>query len=284
MRALGGAVVVAVLLGACGGSAPEASNDPQFPSGSLSIVANADIAVGPARLTVAVAEGDGTRLGSPEDVIAVEVAPADQPEMRQRADAAFVWIIDDAFGLYRADFDFDRPGLWSLTVVPAEGPPLDPTLFAVNDDNIAPGVGDAAPLVATPTADLAALSEITTDPDPDPRFYEVSLDVAAVSGSKTVAVFSTPAFCRTATCGPVLDQAKRIAPGYPDVNFVHIEIYTGFNDPDFVPDADHLAAPVTAAGWNLPSEPWVFVVDEAGVITHRFEGVVDPIELRDALS
>jgi hypothetical protein len=63
-----------------------------------------------------------------------------------------------------------------------------------------------------------------------------------------------------------------------------VEIYAGFNKPDFVPDGDHLAPAVTIAGWNLPSEPWVFVIDEAGVISHRFEGVMDPAELVAALN
>lgn len=79
-------------------------------------------------------------------------------------------------------------------------------------------------MVPTPTASTAVLEEITTDPAPDVRFYQLSLDQAARSGTRTVAVFSTPAFCRTATCGPMLDQVKDLAPSYPDLNFVHVEI------------------------------------------------------------
>lgn len=283
MRAPLLALTACVLAAACGTAEPAASGDAPLPSGAIAVIANADIAVGEGRLLVAVAESDGSRLGSPADAIAVEVAPADQPELRQRAEGIFTWIIEDAFGLYRTDFVFDRPGIWNVTVVPASGRPLDPTFIQVREDTVAPGVGDAAPSVPTPTATTALLEEITTDPEPDERFYELSLDQASKSGAKTVAVFSTPAFCRTATCGPMLDQVKVLAPGYPDVNFVHVEIYTGFNESDFVPDGDHLAPAVTATGWNLPSEPWVFVIDEAGVISHRFEGIMDPVELVAAL-
>jgi hypothetical protein len=284
MRLVFAALSFTMLVAACGGSDEAGSDAAQFPDGAISVVANADVAIGPSRLIVAVAGSDGRRLGSPDDVIAFEVAPADQPALRQRADGVFVWIIEDAFGLYRAEFNFDRPGVWSVTVVPREGPPLEPSFFAVKEDTVAPGIGDLAPIVATPTAAEFAVEDITTDPEPELRFYELSLDAAARSGRTTVAVFSTPAFCRTATCGPLLDQTKQLAPDYPDVNFVHVEIYTGFNEPDFVPDGDHLAPPVTAEGWNLPSEPWVFVIDEAGVVTHRFEGVMDPAELRAALA
>ena len=276
--------LIVCVVAACGNAESVASGDTQLPSGTIAVVANADIAVGEGRLLVAIAESDGSRLGSPADEIAIEVAPADQPELRQRAEGAFTWIIEDAFGLYRGEFVFDRPGIWNVTVVPASGRPLEPTFIQVREDTIAPGIGDPAPPVPTPTAATALLEEITTDPAPDERFYELSLDQASRSGAKTVAVFSTPAFCRTATCGPMLDQVKAIAPDYLDVNFVHVEIYTGFNEPGFVPDGDHLAPAVTANGWNLPSDPWVFVLDEAGVISHRFEGVMDPAELVAALS
>jgi hypothetical protein len=276
-------LIVCVVAAACGSAESQATGDSQLSAEAVAIVANADIAVGEARLLVAVAESDGSRLGSPTDAVAIEVAPADQPELRQRADGLFTWIIEDAFGLYRAEFDFDRPGIWNVVVVPAGERPLEPTVIQVREDNIAPGIGDAAPTVPTPTVATAGLEEITTDPEPDVRFYTLSLDQAAQSGAKTVAVFSTPAYCRTATCGPMLDQVKHLAPSYPDLNFVHVEIYAGFNEPDFLPDGDHLAPVVTAAGWNLPSEPWVFVIDETGVISHRFEGIMDPAELVAAL-
>ncbi len=283
MRLVGPVVAIVLAAAACGGAQEPASQHvAQFPAESISIVANVDIALGSSRLLVAVAKGDGGRLGSPLDAIALEVAPVDQPELRQRADGVFVWIIEDSFGLYRADFDFDRSGIWTVTVVPGSGELLEPTFFAVGEDTIAPGVGDLAPTVKTPTAQSTPLAEITTDPNPDPRFYEISLDEAVRSGTTTVAVFSTPAFCRTATCGPLLDQAKELAPGYPEVNFVHVEIYAGFNEPDFVPDGDHLAPPVI--GWSLPTEPWVFVIDETGVVTHRFEGILDAVELHAALA
>jgi len=282
MKPLVASVILVGVLASCGGlEEPNNTGGTGLPSGAISIVANADLAVGRSRLLVAVAESDGARLGSPDQKVAIEVAPAEQPELRQRTEGIFTWIIEDAFGLYRAEFDFDRPGAWNVTVVPQSGRPLTPSMILVGEDTSAPNVGDPAPAVATPTVGESALDEITTDPEPDPRFYQMSLDDAVKSGGTTVLVFSTPGFCRTATCGPMLEQTKVVARGYPDVNFVHAEIYVGFNKPDFVPDSEHLAPSVTA--WGLPSEPWVFVVDGRGVITHRFEGVMDPTELVSAL-
>lgn len=271
--------LLSVLIAGCGSATPAA----QEGQDAFAIVANADIAVGSGRLLVGIVGPDGERVGSPDHPVAIEVAPANQPEARQRDNGAFMWIVEPAFGLYRATFDFDRAGAWLLTVVPPSGIPLPATSFIVNETSIAPAIGERAPQVETPTVTDAPLDAITTDPNPDPRFYTISLDEAIGSGRSTVAVFSTPAYCNTAACGPMLEQTKQISAIHPDVNYIHIEIYEGWNEADFVPDGDHLAPAVGPSGWNLPTEPWVFVIDENGIITHRFEGVMDPSELTAAL-
>ncbi len=269
---------------ACGGSSST------FPKDAVVVRVNSEIAVGAERILLAIAQPDGTRLGSPDRAVRIEVAPDEDPSRVQRADGTFMWTIPESAGFYRAVFDFDRPGLWQVTVLPESGEPLETILIQVGDDRCrlpdvgapcAPRVGEQAPSLATPTLDKATLQDLTTDPDPDERFYELSLDAALTNGRPSVIVFATPAYCRTATCGPILANVKLVAAEYPDVNFVHIEIYTGLRDPDFAPDPAHLAPAVAA--WALPSEPWVFVTDGDGVITARFEGAVDPEELGEHL-
>lgn len=103
---------------------------------------------------------------------------------------------------------------------------------------------------------------------------------AFTSGDKTVVVFAMPAFCVSATCGPVLEVVNSVKPEYPDVNFTHVEVYTDLSAPDFAPTPDHLAPAVGPDYWRLPSEPWVFVVDGAGRIAVRFEGSLTPDDLR----
>ena len=87
----------------------------------------------------------------------------------------------------------------------------------------------------------------------------------------------------TATCGPILNTVKSRANAYPDTNFIHIEVYTGFNKPNFAPDPSHLAPAAGATYWNLVAEPWVFVIDEGGIVRARFEGAMTPLELAAAL-
>ncbi len=288
IRSAAFAGVLALVVAACGsnaasesgaGSSTVAGGEATFPADSFSIVANADIGVGRSRVLFGILEGGGRRLGSPTDGVTISVSHTESPDVVQTETAIFTWIIEGAFGLFRAEFDLGSPGLWRAVVVPEAGDPLPPTGFNVLADTAAPALGEAAPAPQTPTLIDSSFDEITTDPDPDPSFYELSLDEALVNGRRTVVVFSTPAFCQTATCGPLLDIVKGEAPNYPDVDFVHVEVYTNLTDPDFAPIPTNLAPAVLGEWWNLPSEPWVFVVDETGTVQARFEGVMAAAEL-----
>ena len=90
-------------------------------------------------------------------------------------------------------------------------------------------------------------------------------------------VFATPKFCQTAICGPTLDTIKEIAPSYPDVTFIHVEVFTNLDD------VDNLAVVPSVTEWGLPTEPWIFVVDANGLVAARFEGVVTGEELAAVL-
>lgn len=270
-----GVVFLGLVGGACSGS--------PLADGTFAVPASFDVGVSaePSRMLVGLVGPDGARLGAPDLAVEIEVAPADDPDAAQRAPGTFTWIVEDALGLYRASFVFDRPGTWLLTVRPEGGDPLETTGFEVLAETYSPNIGDDAPLVDTRTIDDAPLAALTTDPDPDPRFYEVSL--ADAVGEPTVLVFSTPAYCQTAACGPLLDHAKAVAAGHPDTTFIHVEVYTGFDEPGFVPGPEHLAPSAGPLYWNLPSEPWLFVIDSSGKVVARFEGVLDPVELEEAL-
>jgi hypothetical protein len=277
-------VVAVVAAGCASGDGGQTDQEAaSFSQGSFALVANSDLGTGPARLLVGVLEEDGTRIGSPEDPVEIEVAPADGDGTTQRVPGVFTWILEDVTGLYRADVSFDTPGTWTMTVEPAGGQPLPAVPITVREETYAPNIGEPAPVAPTPTLADAPIQDLTTDPEPDPRFYETTLDEALSSGRPTVLVFATPAYCTSGACGPMLDTVKEVAADYPDVNFIQIEVYTGFNEPGFAPDAAHLAPAVGPDYWDLPSEPWVFVMDDQGIVTGRFEGVMAPEELSGLL-
>lgn len=270
-------LLVGLLVAACGGG------ETTFPDGAFAIRASSDIGLGQERLLLAIGDETGARLGGPEDEVTVSVHPELDPDATQETAGEWTWIVPDGVGLYRASFTFDSPGIWVATLDPAQGDPLEPVLFEVQADPFAPALGEPAPVAPTPTLDDMTMAELTTDPDPEPSFYTTSLEEAIASAKPTVLVFSTPAYCQTAACGPLLETVKDLAPDHPDVNFIHVEVFTGLTEDDFAPDADHVA-PAAGPDWfSLPSEPWVFVIDGDGIVVARFEGVMDAGELEEIL-
>jgi hypothetical protein len=191
----------------------------------------------------------------------------------------FVWIVPDVRGLYAFDFELPGPGTYQVTIDTEGHNDLGPIGVVASEDPPGPGVGDLAPLSATRTLDDTALEDLTSDPNPDPSFYEQTVAEAVTSGP-TVIVFGTPAWCESQACGPMLDQVKGLSDEYADLNYVHVEIYE-----DIHVDAASELVPVPAvAEWELVSEPWVFVTDATGKVSARFEGAVSDDELRSAFA
>ena len=260
---------LALLLAACsagGGGEP-----------TLAIVANSDLAVGPQRLLLGLRSLEtGEGLEDPQRAVTVEIQnPQGETVNSQPAD--FLWLVEGVRGVYSATHTFDEAGIWSLRLVPSDLPATEESPFQVLPDAQTPDIGDPAPASETPTLDGTRIEELTTDPNPDPAFYQLSIAEAVSSGSPSVVVFATPAFCQTATCGPTLDTVKSVRPEYETVHFVHVEVFDLSRTPELVP--------VPAVDdWLLPSEPWVFIVDANGVVAARFEGVVSSDEVRAALN
>ncbi|MFQ5523719.1 MAG: TlpA family protein disulfide reductase [Acidimicrobiia bacterium] len=252
-----------------------------IPEEAFPIVANADLAVGSQRLLVGLVTLDATSHASPDLPVEISLYPPEADEPSITVPGVFIWTAPGIRGLYRAQVEFDRPGIWEVALRTDDGSSTTARIpFNVAEDGVTPSVGEPAPAVATPTGDdVADLSEISTDPNPDPAFYALSLEEALGSGRPTVVVFATPAFCESATCGPMLDTVKQVSSDYPAINFIHIEVYENLD----ATRREDLKLVEAVMAWNLPSEPWTFIVDRDGNVAARFEGVIDADELVDAL-
>ncbi|MEN8238689.1 MAG: hypothetical protein ABFR53_05755 [Actinomycetota bacterium] len=271
-------VVVVVALAVVAAGCSSESGEPEL----VGIRASTDTAVGDERFLFAVAEIDGRRRGSPDEAITLVATSLDAPEVEISTDAEFVWIVPEAFGLYRADIPFDRAGLWEIDFDISTGEQASPFLVDVLAAPSTVAAGDPAPLISTPTSNDVPIADLTTDLEPMPSLYEMSLDDAFTNGQQSVVIFATPAFCTSASCGPLLQLTKDAADKFEDVNFVHVEVYSGFNEEGFQPDADHVVPAVEA--FKLPSEPWIFVIDENGVVKSRLEGVLSEGELESVIN
>ena len=172
----------------------------------------------------------------------------------------------------------DKPGKYWILAEPVGGRKIQAVgNVVVKTVTDAPDVGAPAVASKTPTLANATLKQLTTSTKPDPELYRVSVAQALAAKKPFVVVFATPKYCTSRTCGPVVDvvsavRRKHATSGIP---FIHAEIYKD-NDPT-------KGENTWVREWNLPSEPWVFLVGADGKIASRFEGTVSVSELDAAV-
>jgi hypothetical protein len=207
----------------------------------------------------------------------------------------FVWAIQDQRGVYVTHADFPSAGDWRAVITTAApGAPTEeiPLLLSVKDDASAVRIGEPAPSVDTPTADDVDgdLALLSTDPTPEPRFYETSVADALAAGEPFVLAFATPKFCATAQCGPTLERLKAIAANHPDVTFINVEPYAlepdvnGQLQPVRVGDPPTLQPVEAVRAFGLLTEPYVYVVDGDGTVAGAFEIIFADSEVEAAIS
>lgn len=270
VRNVGVVAILSLVVAAC---APAEEN--------LAIVANSPgtLQVGEQRVLVGYLSEEGQFLADPDLPAQADFFFGDETEPRVTAAGIYQPTVPGLRGIYRFAVSFPEAGPWRVVLRPNERPPTPETAFQVFVDAVTPGPGDPAPRSESVTSADRPLEEITTDPSPDPEFYEQSIAEAVTSGQASVIVFATPAFCTTATCGPTLDIVKSLAGQYRAVNFLHVEVFENLDAASF----EDLVVVPAVAEWSLPSEPWVFVVDSNGLIAAAFEGTVADEELVTAL-
>ena len=95
-----------------------------------------------------------------------------------------------------------------------------------------------------------------------------------------VIAFSSPMFCTSQMCGPVTDIVSTISQKYDnELDFIHIEPY----DLEIAQKEGRLVPTGIFSQWELPSEPWVFVINSGNRITDRYEGLFTEKELESSI-
>lgn len=250
------------------------------------IMVSSDLAAGPNRIAFALVDRDNRPVpAATAQVRALYTPPnTDQPVEKQTTLAQFLpWPPEGSNrGVFVTNLTFDRPGeaipenpgLWELeiTAVTDSGPTIQAkTALRVTAKPSTPALGAPALRSLTPTAgDTIDLATITSAPNPDPELYQLSVHQALDAGLPLVILFSTPAFCVSATCGPQLEILANLKERYRgQANFIHIEV---FANPHLI-QGDRLAAQRVPAvdEWGLPTEPWTFIINKQGRIAAKFE-------------
>lgn len=213
---------------------------------------------GPETLTVQLAR-DGTAVGAP-----IAIA--------RHADGVPI-------GYYPLETTFDAPGTWSVSTT-LDGRVVDQEfLVEANGESPILQIGEAMiPLVTPTTADAAGVTPICTR-SPQCPFHGQTLAQALAAGTPVALMISTPQYCQTGVCGPVLDLVMEQAATVPGLTVVHAEVY---NDPTAGPDLASAGLTPAVSAYGLSFEPSLFVARADGTVTARLDNIFDRVELARA--
>jgi hypothetical protein len=285
---MAGVAVLMLLFVACSSGGDEPVVNDQAPLDDIFLfVISSDAAIGENRLPFALRRADGGK---------VDVASAGVTMMYEKRDSGVVvtapeptfrqWPVGG--GIFTTTVEYDSAGIWDFTAnitLPNGTQNTADATTLVKEASATPEIGTAAPVIATKTgATPEELALITSDANPIPEMYAVSFDDALESGDPVVISFSTPAWCTSQTCGPqvtTIDQVRRNHIG--EAAFIHVEL---FDNPDVMRESGDPLLGVGAPAvepWNLPSEPWTFIIDGDGLIATKFEAFTTADELEEAL-
>jgi hypothetical protein len=292
-------VLSCLLLAGCGGSDGEqaSATDPET-SATLEELWRApgdDVAVipgtenhepGELRVSFLVVDAEGAVVTLPTARVWVADALDASPFLETEAKLERIGVPGgdeaDATHIYVAHFRVPRAGTYWLLAEPEGGPTKVQALgnVVVSKEDAPPDVGDPAVASRTPTLSSTGgdTSALTTRTPPDETLLEHSVADSLKAHVPFVVTFATPKYCSSRTCGPVVDVVEEVSRRFEGdgVRFIHVEVFEG-NDP--------------AKGfnrwmqeWELPTEPWTFLVDDRGTIVERFEGTVSVNELEQAVA
>lgn len=183
-------------------------------------------------------------------------------------------------GYYPLVTTFDEPGVWGLTTT-IDGKESTQN-FQVSEKGQVKLVQPGSPMVpvATPTvADARGVNPICTR-DPQCPLHDRSLAEVLAARRPVALMISTPKYCQTAVCGPVLDMVMEQAASRPDIAFVHAEVYM---DPGSGADPAAKGTTPVIDAYGLSFEPSLYVARADGTITTRLDNVFDKTELAKAL-
>lgn len=189
----------------------------------------------------------------------------------------------DGNGVYVTNVTFDQPGNWGLRVIAEleDGRQMEgSTIFTVGAEHGAPQVGDPAPETVNWTVadveagrvDPAALdSRAREGLTPDEHLHASTVADMVSEGRPAVVILSTPVFCVSRFCGPLVETLSDLAHEYGEqAEFIHIEIWENFQDSVL----NEAAGPWIQTN-DGEREPWVYLVDADGTISARWDNVID---------
>ena len=184
---------------------------------------------------------------------------------------------DDVKEIYVASLRLRGPGKQWIVIQPRGVAFQGFQILEVKHEPEAVAIGEVAPASDNPTTATEPAERITTARPPDTALLRYSVAESLEAGLPFVVAFATPAFCESRTCGPTVDVVEATRKRYErrGIRFIHVEIYEG--------NVPGNGVNRWVEQWKLPTEPWVFVVDQDGIVRDRFEGAVSVGELSSSI-
>jgi hypothetical protein len=251
----------------------------------VSLVAS-EVVVGPNRFAVGLFDGQrGVIQEATVHFHYYDLSDPASPKLEVEADATPLHTPDGLTTIFIHEREFDRAGEWGVEVqatFPDGTAAIKRVGFEVLAESPTLKLGQIAPAPVTQTAAEVDndLSQLSSAPDPNPAFYEVSLAQALASGKPTLLLFATPAFCHTRFCGPAYEQVSELQSRYSDtINFIHVEVYTGLPNPA----ANNWEIAPAMQAFGLTTEPWLYLIDAKGQVVYRVEGIFTTAEINRQL-
>ncbi len=236
-----------------------------------------DAAIGTPRISFAIMDG----VDPMTDIQAVTL----QAKLLEAENDDLVWAgtavnyTDYEIPYWVAYPDVPEAGFWGVTatIAKADGSTIESDfIIDVQAESESLPLGTPAPPSQNRTlATEPDISKLNSGENPNPELYQLTVAEALQNNKPTIVGFITPGLCQTEWCTPVLESVETTRTEIKDeINTIHIEVYEDFDTLQLVPQL---------AEWGLQTEPWVFVLDENGRITAKFEGPLSPQELNEAI-
>jgi len=185
----------------------------------------------------------------------------------------------DEVSFYVVNTPFDVAGKWGVEVdvTPHSGgtPSKIQQTFTVKEKSDTPNIGEVPPASANDTtATNSDPKSLCSRQPPCPLHDKVIADVLG-KGRPLVVQFSTPAYCQTRFCGPVLEVLLAQVPKYQDrVDFIHIEVWQDVLLQKYRP---------AMLEWHLATEPYTFFMGKDGKVVGKLESIFSDEELTSYL-
>jgi hypothetical protein len=268
------AVLAALTSAACGTTTDAGVPSPE----NLNVQPqNSTLLVGVNRISIALLDGHANPVTAGHVSVNILDAAGASAGSRPLQDIAPVY---GEIPVYVGIADFPRAGQYDFVVsgTSSSGGSITGHAFVT--------VATAGPELAVGQHVPALHQAVLTDPGvtismvdsgvPPDVWHDQTIAGALAAHRPMVLFFGQPGYCPSKTCGPTVAILKQLcATACSQFSFQHIET-------DFPASANQVFNNPAFRAFGLQTDPWVYFVNSAGVVTDRFEGPITLDELRSA--